>query len=75
MPHVRIQIFPGKTETQKQQLAEAIVQDFIQLFDYDEEAVSVAIAEIDPDAWKEKVYQEEILNKQETVYKKPGYTM
>lgn len=75
MPHVNIQIFPGKTEMQKQLLAEAIVQDFIRLFNYDEEAVSVAITEIDQDAWKEKVYQEEILNKKETVYKKPGYTM
>lgn len=75
MPHVRVQIYPGKTESQKQQLADAIVNDFIKLFKYGEESVSVAIIEVAPNDWKETVYQEEILKKQNTIYKKPGYTM
>jgi 4-oxalocrotonate tautomerase len=51
------------------------VNDFIQLFGYGEESVSVAITEVDPDEWKEKVYQQEILEKEETIYKQPGYRM
>lgn len=75
MPHVRVQINPGKTESQKQQLADAIVNDFIELFNYDEESVSVAITEVGPEDWKANVYQSEIMDKQEELYKKPGYTM
>lgn len=32
MPHVTIQINPGKSDDQKQQLADAIVEDFVRLF-------------------------------------------
>ena len=45
-------------------------------FHYGEESVSVAMEEITPQEWSEKVYKPEILNKSATtLYKKPGYTM
>jgi 4-oxalocrotonate tautomerase len=75
MPHVTVQIYTGKTEAEKQKLADAITNNFIELFGYGEETVSVSIADIEPADWKEKVYEPEIINKEELLYKKPGYTI
>jgi 4-oxalocrotonate tautomerase len=75
MPHVTVQIYTGKTEAEKQQLADAITNNFIQLFGYGEEAVSVAIVDVEPADWKKKVYEPEIISKEEFLYKKPGYTI
>lgn len=75
MPHVIVQLYPGKSEAQKQQLADAIVKNVTKTLGYNEESVSVAMVEIGPNQWKEKVYQKEILEKQETIFKQPGYTM
>jgi 4-oxalocrotonate tautomerase len=38
-----------------------------------EDSISVAIEEINPEDWVEKVYKPEILNNPEKLYKKPGY--
>jgi 4-oxalocrotonate tautomerase len=40
-----------------------------------EESVSVAIEEVEPQDWAEKVYQPDIVDNSEKLYKKPGYTM
>jgi 4-oxalocrotonate tautomerase len=40
---------------------------------YGEESVSVAMEEIEPNDWTEKVYKPDILAKPEILYKKPGY--
>lgn len=61
MPHVVVKLYPGKSERQKQELADAIVEDVTRIFRYGEESVSVAMEEISPDAWPEKVYRGEIL--------------
>jgi len=39
----------------------------------EEKSVSVAVEEIKPEDWVEKVYKPDILNNQEKLYKKPGY--
>ena len=75
MPHVIVKLWPGKSESQKARLAEKIVHDVMEALDYGEESVSVAMEEITPKEWSEKVYKPEILNKTATLYKRPGYTM
>jgi 4-oxalocrotonate tautomerase len=75
MPHVVVKLWPGKSEEQKQQLADEIVKDFVDLFGYKEESLSVAIEEVPKKEWAEKVYNPEILEHPEKLYKKPGYTM
>jgi 4-oxalocrotonate tautomerase len=42
---------------------------------YGEEAISVAIEEVKPPDWAEKIYKRDILNNPEKLFKKPGYTM
>ena len=75
MPHVSVQLWPGRSEQTKQRLAEAIVEDVVSIIGCGEESVSVAIEEIDPKDWKEKVYDPLIRRKMDTLYKKPGYSM
>ena len=73
MPHVIVKLYPGRTEEQKTRLAEAITKDVMTIAKCEEKSVSVAIEEIDPSQWAEKVYRPEILQNEANLYKKPGY--
>jgi 4-oxalocrotonate tautomerase len=73
MPHVIVKLWRGKSEQQKARLAEAITKDVMEILHYGDESVSVALEEVKSRDWLEKVYKPDILNKWDTVYKKPGY--
>jgi 4-oxalocrotonate tautomerase len=73
MPHVIVKLWPGKSEQQKTRLAEVITKDVVNILNYGEESVSVAMEEIKPKEWVEKVYRPEIKNNLDKLYKKPGY--
>jgi 4-oxalocrotonate tautomerase len=73
MPHVIVKLWPGKSEQQKVRLSEAIAKDVMNVLNYGEESVSVAVEEVKPEDWAEKVYKPDIQNKWEKLYKKPGY--
>jgi 4-oxalocrotonate tautomerase len=75
MPHVIVKLWPGKSEEQKQQLADAIAQDVMDVLGYGEESVSVAIQEIKAEDWADEVYKPDIVSNSEKLYKRPGYTM
>ena len=75
MPHVIVKLWPGKSEPQKRRLAEAITRDVAKVLNYGDESVSVALEEVTPAEWAEKVYRPDIVEKAATLYKKPGYTM
>jgi 4-oxalocrotonate tautomerase len=75
MPHVIVKLWPGKSERQKAQLAEAIAKDVMDVLGYGEESVSVAMEEVEPQDWAEQVYKPDIVNKPEQLYKKPGYDL
>jgi 4-oxalocrotonate tautomerase len=73
MPHVTVKLWPGKSEQQKARLSVAIVKDVMNVLNYGEESVSVAIEEVKPEDWVEKVYKPDIQNKWDELFKKPGY--
>ena len=75
MPHVIVKLWPGRSEQEKKQLADAIVKDVVTYARCDESSVSVAIEEISASDWREKVYKPDIIDKADKLYKKPGYTM
>jgi 4-oxalocrotonate tautomerase len=75
MPHIIVKLWPGKSEQQKTRLTEEIVKDVMDVLSYGKESVSVAIEEVTPQDWAEKVYRSDIINNSEKLYKKPGYTM
>lgn len=73
MPHVTVKLYPGKSEQQKQQLAERIVKDVMDALGSAEGSISVAIEEVSPTDWAEAVYRPEIAGPWDRLYKKPGY--
>ena len=75
MPHVIVKLWPGKSERQKARLCEAIVKDVVKVLSYGDESVSVAMEEVNPEDWVEKVYKPDIINNSKNLFKKPGYTM
>ena len=75
MPHVIVKLWPGKSERQKVKLAEKITQDVMDVLNYGEESVSVAMVEVKSSDWAEKVYKPDIIDKSTKLYKKPGYTL
>lgn len=74
MPHVIVKMYSGRSEKDKNRLAEAITKAVTATLEYGEESVSVAIEEIAPRHWVEKVYNPDILGHPDKIYKKPGYT-
>jgi 4-oxalocrotonate tautomerase len=74
MPHVIVKLWPGKSEKLKAKLADQITKAVMTVLNYGEESVSVAMEEIEPNAWMDKVYKPEILDKPDQIYKKPGYS-
>jgi 4-oxalocrotonate tautomerase len=73
MPHVIVKLWPGKSEQQKNRLAEEITKAVTSILNYGDESVSVAMEEVQVKDWTEKVYKAEIQDKWNMLYKKPGY--
>lgn len=74
MPHVEIKCFSGRSDEQKTRCAEKIAEDIAEILGCDTSSVSVAIKDIPPEDWKEKVWDADIIPDKKYLYKKPGYT-
>jgi 4-oxalocrotonate tautomerase len=75
MPHVIVKLWPGKSEQQKQQLAEQITAAVMRTLSYGEASVSVTLQEVTAGDWKTQVYEKDIERGAGKLYKSPGYTM
>ncbi len=75
MPHVIVKLWPGKSEEQKQRLADRIAEDVMEVLGYGAESVSVAMEEVPASEWAEKVYRPDIVDAADRLYVEPGYTM
>jgi 4-oxalocrotonate tautomerase len=73
MPHVIVKLYSGRSKQQKMKLAEEITKAVMATLNAEEKAVSVAVEDVEPSAWVEKVYKPDILGKSAEIYKKPGY--
>lgn len=74
MPHVIVKMYSGRSDKQKTRLAEEITKAVMTTLNYGEESVSVAIEDVEPKDWVEKVYKPDIVGHPEKIYKKPGYS-
>jgi 4-oxalocrotonate tautomerase len=72
MPHVLVKLYAGRSDQQKIKLAEAITKAMMTTLNLEDESISVAIEDVAPGQWAEKVYKPNILNNPK-LYKKPGY--
>lgn len=58
MPHIVVKLWPGKSENQKQRLAGAITKDVMEILNYSEKSISVAMQEVKPEDWAAGVYRQ-----------------
>lgn len=72
MPHISVKLWPGRSEEQKKQLADQLTRAAINSIQCSEKSISVTIEEVEQENWNE-VYKKEILEKEDVLYKKPGY--
>lgn len=75
MPHFQIKLLEGKSEEQKQRLAEEVVKATQKVIGYGDESYSVTIEDFSFDEWKNQIYPKEIVGRKEVLYKSPGYKM
>lgn len=71
MPHIIVNVWPGRSDETKKKLAHKIALDVADVFEMDTEYVSVAFEEV-PEAEWDAFCQREIQDKADCVYKKPG---
>ncbi len=75
MPHVIVKMFPGRSQAQKQQLCDRIMEDLVEIAGCEKKSVSIAIEEIPEAEWAESVYKPDIEEKRDTLYISPGHTL
>lgn len=75
MPHFQIKLLEGKSEEQKQRLAEEVVKTAQKVIGYGDESYSVTIEDFSWDEWKNNIYPQEIDGRKDILYKKPGYNV
>lgn len=73
MPHIIVKMYPGRSGEQKKELAGKIAEDVVAVTGCKQRSVSVAIEEVEPDAWADTVYKPDILEGDGVLYKNPGY--
>ena len=73
MPRIIVKLWPGKSEQQKQKLAEGVTKAFMTSLGYCEASVSVSLQEVPSGEWTEKVYKPDVINGPGKLYKRPGY--
>ena len=71
MPHVLVKLYAGRTDQQKAKLAEAITKTVMAALKLEEQSISVAVEDVAPAQWTEKVYKPDILNNPK-LYKNRG---
>lgn len=73
MPHVILKMVEGRTQEQKQALAEALTQAVTASLGCGEDLVSVAIEDFKDEEWMSKVFAPDIQQRADTIYRMPGY--
>lgn len=73
MPHIIVKLYAGRSAQDKARLADEMTKAVKQALNSDDKSISVAIEDVAKEDWEEKVYKPDILDKPETLYKKPGY--
>jgi 4-oxalocrotonate tautomerase len=75
MPHIIVKVRAGYPQAKKARLAEALSKAIVETLDCPTFDVSIGIEDVAPTDWAECVYRPDILDKPETIYREPGYTL
>ncbi|MBP5577359.1 MAG: tautomerase family protein [Treponema sp.] len=75
MPHITVQMYPGRDDKLKKEVADAVAQAASKALGREIEHFSVSIEDVPQDEWKERVYDKVADSSNKNVFVKPGYTM
>ena len=75
MPHFQINLIEGKTDEQKQQLAQELIKAAQSVIGLGDDSYSVSIEDFTKEEWKNEVYPKKIMGNKDILIKEPGYTM
>jgi 4-oxalocrotonate tautomerase len=73
MPHVIVKLAAGRSQQQKEEIAAQVTKAIMSAAKVSEDAVSVSVEDYALSDWTEKVYKPDIIDKPDTLFKKPGY--
>lgn len=71
MPHITIQMYPGRSEEIKKRLAEAVLDAASKELNREKAHFSVNVVDVPQEEWKEKVYNKVIADPNTII--QPGY--
>ena len=73
MPHVIVKMYAGRSDAEKQALADGVTAAVRKTLGYGAESVSVAVEDVSPADWMRDVYEPDIAKRQAQLFKRPGY--
>ena len=73
MPHVIVKLLPGRSAQQKAKIAQEVTKAIMATTNCAETSVSVGVEDVASADWTEMVYKPDIIDKPDSIYKKPGY--
>jgi 4-oxalocrotonate tautomerase len=73
MPQIIVKWYPGRSQAQKEALADAITREVVVVAGCNGRSISVAIEDIPEETWAEAVHRPDIHEKENTIVRKPGY--
>lgn len=73
MPHITVQMYPGRSDEIKQRLAKVLAEAAAKELDRGLEHFSVSIEDVPQDEWKETVYKKATDPENKDVFIRPGY--
>jgi phenylpyruvate tautomerase PptA (4-oxalocrotonate tautomerase family) len=72
MPHISIKMLKGRTKEQKERAAEAAKKAIMEALNIGETYITVSVEDYTAKEWQ-KVFKEEITDKQDKIFIKPMY--
>jgi phenylpyruvate tautomerase PptA (4-oxalocrotonate tautomerase family) len=72
MPHISIKMLKGRTKEQKERAAEAAMKAIMEALNIGETYITVSVEDYTAKEWQ-KVFKEEITDKQDKIFIKPKY--
>ena len=73
MPHITVQMYPGRDDAKKKKVADELVKAASSVLEIPEKSFSVSIVDVPQEEWTEKVYKDAIDPNNKTIYRRPGY--
>ena len=73
MPHIIVKLYSGRNKELKTELADNIAKAVSETLNLDIGTVSVSIEEVQKEDWEKTVYNTDILDNKDKLYKKPNY--